>query len=292
MISKRLKTKHQTHAKLKNYKSPYVIKTEKHDPALPSVFVFCGQRGSGKTYSAVSMLRRFEQKKYITRTFLICPTHKSNRIFNNLRTLDELDCCDEEHNFSPAIHHLIAEIEEDWEKYKNEEKYVKIYKKHLKERALSYEEETIIEREQYREPVDMQRPGHMVVFDDCQNTAIYSNSLRNNLLQHLTIKHRHIPVSLCFLVQSWSGLPKTLRLNAVVFVLFRTGNRKELMWIWENFGAQVEYEKFLEMYNYAVDGDHSFLYIDTAPRKESMRFRKGFNEYILPSQLENKITET
>lgn len=294
LTTKRLKTGDRIDSKLKNYKSPFVIPTDKHDFALPSVFVFCGQRGSGKTFSAVSLLRRFEEKGYINRTFLVCPTHKSNKIFNNLRTLDELDCCDEEQHFSVAIHQLLSEIENDWETYTNEQTYKKVYTKYVKESSsLTFEEENMLEQEQYRLPKRVVKPAHMVVFDDCQNTSIYSNNLRNNLLQHLCIKHRHIPVSLCFLVQSWSGLPKTLRLNAIVFALFKTGNRRELQWIWENFGAQLEYEKFLEVYNYAVAEDHSFLLIDTAAKRPYMKFRKGFNEYIHPADFsspENKIT--
>lgn len=292
MITKKLKTSDRTSSHLKNNRSPYVINTAKHDPQLPSVFVFCGQRGSGKSYSAVAMLRHFELKRYITRTFLICPTYKSNPIFQNLETLEDLDCCDEESHFHSAIHHLLAEIEQDWDTYRSEKEYSRVFNKHRKQRdALKFEEEMLLEKEQYRFPEIVHRPSHMVIFDDCQNTSIYSNNMRNNLLQHLTIKHRHIPVSLCFLVQSWSGLPKTLRLNAIVFALFKTGNKRELYWIWENFGAQLEYEKFLQVYNYAVEEPHSFLYIDTAPKREYMRFRKGFNEYIIPSEIneQNKI---
>ncbi len=286
MRIRKLKNKNQTNTTLKNHKSPYLINTAKHDPVLPSVFVFCGARGSGKTYSAVALLRSFEQKKYITRTFLISPTHKSNRIFENLSTLDEMDACDDEKCFSIAVNQILEEVEKDWETYKNEEEYKKIYSKHRRNnQSLTFEEEGILEREEYRDPVKITRPAHMVVFDDCQNTSIYSNNLRNNLLQHMTIKHRHIPLSLCFLVQSWAGLPKTVRLNAVVFMLFKTGNKKELYWIWEHFGAQLDYDKFLEVYNYAVQGQHNFLYIDTNPRLEYQRFRRSYNEYIIPDDL-------
>lgn len=286
MRIKRLKKEKETRTSLKNFKSPYVIKTDKNDPLLPSIFTYCGARGSGKTYAAVSMLRSFEKKGYITRSFLICPTHKSNRIFENLKTLDEMDCCDEEGKFSKAMNDLMDQIKSDWQIFEDEKKYLKVYKKYVrKSHSLKFEEESLLEQENYRRPEKLKQPGHMVIFDDCQNTSVYSNNVRNNLLQHLAIKHRHIPVSICFLVQSWAGLPKTLRLNSVVFLLFKTGNRRELYWIWENFGASIEFEQFMEMYSHAVEEKHSFLYIDTAPKKDYMRFRKGFNKYLLPEEM-------
>ena len=88
---------------LRSGKSKYVIETEKDDPKLPGLFVFSGARGSGKTFAAVSLVSHFERKGYITRTFLLCPTHKSNKVFQNLRTLEECDCCDDDNGFQIAL---------------------------------------------------------------------------------------------------------------------------------------------------------------------------------------------
>ena len=59
---------------LKNTESKYLTPTAKDDPVLPALFVFQGMRGTGKTYACVQMCRHFEKKKYITRSFLLCPT--------------------------------------------------------------------------------------------------------------------------------------------------------------------------------------------------------------------------
>ena len=68
------KRKVKISSKLRKSKSKYEIKTDKDDPKLPGIFVFSGSRGSGKTYAAVMMVKDFEKKGYITRTFLLCPT--------------------------------------------------------------------------------------------------------------------------------------------------------------------------------------------------------------------------
>ena len=78
---------------LKTKKNKYVLDTTPEDPKLPALFVFCGSRGSGKTYACVAMVKHFEKMGYITRTFLICPTKTSNDIFKNLKTLDEKKMC-------------------------------------------------------------------------------------------------------------------------------------------------------------------------------------------------------
>ena len=84
------KAKHKVKTDLKNGKSKYAIDTAPDDPKLPALFVFCGSRGSGKTYACVAMVKHFEKMHYINRTFLICPTKQSNDIFSNLKTLDQI----------------------------------------------------------------------------------------------------------------------------------------------------------------------------------------------------------
>ena len=46
---------------LKTSKSKYVIDTTPEDPKLPALFVFCGSRGSGKTYACVALAKHFEK---------------------------------------------------------------------------------------------------------------------------------------------------------------------------------------------------------------------------------------
>jgi len=288
---KRLKTKHSVDLELKSNKSPFVIQTDKYTPELPSIFTFVGQRGSGKTHAAVSLLKDFERRGYVTRTFLISPTYKSTAIFKNLKTLADEDVCEDENCFQVALHEVKEEIEEDWKKYEEELKYHKVYKKHMKEKDLTVEEETLLQTEDYRKPQKVIRPRHICCFDDCQSSSIYSNAGQGNALHNLTIKHRHVPVTLFFLVQAWSGLPKTLRLNTVVFSLFPTSNRKELQWIYEHFATKIPFEVFEQVFDYATSEKHSFLMIDTNPKREKMRFRKSFNELIIVRNVDETVDE-
>ena len=55
-------------------------------------------------------------------------------------------------------------------------------------------------------------PSHLLVIDDAQGTDMYSHS-KKDALTHMIIKHRHIPITIALLAQSWTGIPRTIRLN-------------------------------------------------------------------------------
>ena len=76
------------------------------------------------------------------------------------------------------------------------------------------------------------------------------------------------------------GLPRVVHLNATHFIVYKMGDKKQLKQIYEHFGNTIEEDEFVDMYKYATREPYSFLYIDTDPKEECMRFRKGFNEYI------------
>ena len=107
----------QINVKLNQSESKYAIKTGKDDNSLPAVIVFSGSRGSGKTYSCIQLMRHFEKKKYIHRTFLLCPTRESNDIYSNLKTLQKKDCYDDEHAFNAALATIINEVKKHWREY-------------------------------------------------------------------------------------------------------------------------------------------------------------------------------
>lgn len=282
MKIKKLKAHQTVSLDLQSKPSRFVIETAKTDPKLPALFAFCGSRGSGKTYACVAMCSHFEKMGYITRTFLICPTRASNSIYSNLETLDEeRDVCDQESRCQLALQNIIKEVKRDWHAYDFEKKYAQLYKKWKKNPyIINIVEEKLLNDQGHREPEHLPRPAHMLIVDDCQGTGMYSDAKRD-LMKHVTIKHRHIPLSICFLVQSWVGLPRTIRLNATHFIIYRTGDIKQLKQIYEHFGTYVTWDKFEEMYKYATSKPHGFLYIDTDPKKDYMRYRSGFDEFLL-----------
>ena len=75
---------------------------ESNNPYLPKLYMcsmFIGSKGSGKTYSLVSLLKHYEKsnlldkkgRKHTMRTILFCPTGNSdfNKIYTTLESLDQ-----------------------------------------------------------------------------------------------------------------------------------------------------------------------------------------------------------
>jgi len=272
------KLKNRVNPKLKNKKFKYEIETAEEDIRLPCLAMFCGARGTGKSYNSIALAKHFEDQKYITRTFLISPTLQSNLMFKNLKTLDDLDCCESTENFELALNQILERVHEDWEEYETEEMYTTIYKKARKGKELTAKEEKVLEENDMREPEVLKKPAHLLIIDDMQGTELYKNGNKNDLLKSIGIRHRHIPLSIFFLLQSWHAMPRALRLNATHFAVFKTGDKKQIYQIWEHFGTLVPFQEFMEMYKAATADPHGFLFIDTVPKKEMYRFRKGYNE--------------
>ena len=111
----------------------------------------------------------------------------------------------------------------------------------------------------------LQKLSHLLIVDDAQGTDLYSNA-RRDLFTHIVIKHRHIPLTITLVAQSWMGIPRVIRLK--------------FLEIYDTFANTIEFDKFKRMYKEAVLKSHGFLLIGTVPKTEYKRFRRGFNHYL------------
>ena len=127
-------------------------------------------------------------------------------------------------------------------------------------------------------PRTMLKPSHMFLVDDAQGTDLYSNA-RRDLLTHIIIKHRHSPITICLLAQSWTGIPRVIRLNTTHYAVYKTGDKTQLKQIYDTFANTIDYDKFESIYKQAAAKSTVFFF-DTIPKKEYKRFRNGFGEYL------------
>ena len=216
-------SKKPVRVKLKNTESKYLTPTDKENPVLPALFVFQGMRGSGKSYACVQMCRHFEKKGYIQRTFLLCPTagekDQKETIYANLKTLDQKDVCTNIHSFEKALVQIQDRVKKDWSTYEKHLLHKKAFQNYTQNNRLSNEETAVLVEHDYNPPsVEVKPKRHMLICDDCQGSSVYTQA-RRGMLNHLSIKHRHVPLTICFLVQSWVGVPRTIRLNATQYLI-------------------------------------------------------------------------
>ena len=127
-----------------------------------------------RTRACMVMCKKFEEKGYVTRTFLVSPTRESNTLFNNLSTLQKCDTCDRDEYSTLFLKYVMDEVKNDWEEYESYKKFRKALRKQMENKPLTLDEEYLLEEKQHRTPTKVKRPGHMLLVDDCQVPACFS----------------------------------------------------------------------------------------------------------------------
>jgi len=275
----RTSVRKSVNAKLSKIHSKHVIDT--HDEFIKMPFAACiqGARGSGKTVACVQWVKHMEDEGYINRSFLISPTAETNSIFKNLRTLKDVDTCSDPHSFQIALKDVMHRVKEAFQEYKDSLKYKVLFDKHSRGESLTLVEDSLLASRNYEPPKKLPLPRCLLICDDVQGTDLFT-SKRTDLMLHMVIKHRHIPLSIIMMAQTFHGIPRAIRLNCTVYIVFSTSDEKQLHQIYEHFGNLVPRERFFDMYKYATSKPHGFLMIDTDPKSPDHRFRSGFNELL------------
>ena len=79
-----------------------------------------------------------------------------------------------------------------------------------------------------------------------------------------------------FITQSYSSVPKDVRLNSTHCFIMKINNTKELQNIANNHSADIDYKDFMKIYRECTKEPYYFLTIDTTlPASDPLRFRKN-----------------
>ena len=134
------------------------------------------------------------------------------------------------------------------------------------------------------ENIDYYNPSRkrkiLIVFDD-MIAEIMSNKKFQAIFKELLIRCRKLNISLVFITQSYSSVPKNVRLNSTHYLIMKINNRKELQNIAINHSADIDYKDFRNVYRKCTKEPYNFLTIDTTlPASDLLRFRKNlFDSY-------------
>ena len=96
-----------------------------------------------------------------------------------------------------------------------------------------------------------------------------------SIIKELFIRYKKVNVSLVFITQSHTSVPKDVRLNSTQYLIMKISNRKELQNIAIIILADIDYKNFVRIYRECARKSHSFLTINTTlPASDPLKFRK------------------
>lgn len=118
----------------------------------------------------------------------------------------------------------------------------------------------------------------LIIFDDLVGSTLFAGT-RGSYFKGVNTRHRHYSASFIMVSQGYKEIPKTIRTNWTSLCVFEIGNEQEVKVIYEEYAMGLNYEKWLELYKYATEGDHSFLYINFQKPKR-LRMMKNLDTVL------------
>ena len=116
------------------------------------------------------------------------------------------------------------------------------------------------------------------VIDDMIGSNIFKHG--KSAFTNLVTRNRHvIPGNIIIATQAIMQIPKTIRLNSNLIVLFKFANKKQVIEdIHPVVSAYVTEDQLMELYEYATAEPHNALVIDGTSSK--IIFKKNFDKIL------------
>ena len=274
-------------------KGAFTIPTPLDIPKLHTMMMVSGKRGGGKSVAVANFVRKLKDSQLMDRVLLITPTYNSNRQIWDIAEIDEMDVYEPEINVLQTIIGVVEAEKSEWDLFLLQKEQYREFKKEIKRRPITeIDPELLLEYQdlgffegpptwKYAKEVP---PRLFLCVDDCMGTDLMKPRGR---LINFCIKHRHIAdglgISVAMLVQSYcavGGVPRPIRENTTLLLLFKLKDENQRKKIHEEIGADIDLEKFDAMFSYATEEPFSFLTIDFNPVEKEKQFRKQFDEYL------------
>lgn len=272
----------------------------KKNSGLPRNFFIAlavGSRGSGKTVSVVKLIKYYEKEgvystkgeKVPIRTIIFSPTFESNPIFKTLKSLDIEN--DVHSNYSDKLLlKVLEQIHEEKEEIERYQEKLQLYKKYLKIKKmtdLTPMETFELQSMDFRPPVKVCKYDHPPVINMILDDLVGSNgafkSLGASAINNLVIKNRHIGINVFILAQSLKQIPKIVRINSSVLLLYKFNSNKVLEDIYEVVSGVLTIEQFYSLFNEATKERYNFLNVDTT--QNGVLIKQNFDhQFILNNE--------
>lgn len=260
---------------------------------LPKLHCLCGAFGvvrSGKTNAIVNLIKEYVRHGSLNLLYCISPTYDSN---SALQTLQFEAVFKNSEGSIQSLEKILDLVSQRNKEYEAEKKYHKAYRRWLNsdnEHDITWEDHNLLLKENYRLPVKIEWPKPAIFIDDMTHTELMANTIHNKL-SHLSLHHRHLDnvgISIFQAFQTFKqGMPKVVRSNLGLIMLFPTCNMKEIEDIYKEVSNNITFDTFKELLFEATKGQHDFLLIDKLCDDPCKQFGINFDrKFIIDPVLE------
>ena len=195
---------------------------------FPSLTVCIGRSGSGKSNVVANMLTKKEfMKDFFDEIYLFSPTAKSDDLVEHLKLKDDhiIEKLDE-----TAITKLNQIVDKNTEKIKKDG----IAKTAKNSKIL-------------------------IICDDCISERVF---IKSNILSRLATAGRHSLISTIICSQSYTKVPRVIRLQCQGLIVFPSSNDEIELLCEDLCPPGVSKKEFLDIIKFATDERYSFLFVN------------------------------
>jgi hypothetical protein len=213
---------------------------------FPSLTLCIGRSGSGKSNVVGNMLtKKYFLKDFFDEIYLFSPTAKSDDLVKHLKLKEEfiIEKLDEE-----AITKLNKIVDDNTEKIK---------KNGIKATAKNSK--------------------ILIICDDCISEKVF---IKSNILSRLATAGRHALISTIICSQSYTKVPRVIRLQCQGLIVFPSSNDEIELLCEDLCPPGISKRDFLELIKFATAERYSFLFVNHHCKDQKDKFRKKFNEII------------
>jgi septin family protein len=118
----------------------------------------------------------------------------------------------------------------------------------------------------------------LIIFDDIVSNQ---NFLKSAAMIKLATMGRHFLISSIINTQSYTKIPRAIRLQANAIILFPSSNNEVKLMADDITPPHCSKKTFMKLIEYATEGKHDFLFVNNFDPVHT-RFRKGFQQYLNP----------
>ena len=95
--------------------------------------------------------------------------------------------------------------------------------------------------------IQIKKEKYLIVIDD-MNADILSNKNLSSIVTELFIRGRKLSSFLVFIAQSYSSVPKDIRLNSTHYFVMKSTNKREIQQIAFNHPSDINFQDFMNLF--------------------------------------------